>query len=127
MAHSRIARVSALCGSFALGTASLLVWAGGASSSASAQVATKVDFGRDVQPLLKERCYECHGPTKQMNGYRLDQRSRALAGVIRPNIIPGSSDSSRLVPPRDQCRVRHADAAGRRALPPTRSPFSSGG
>jgi ankyrin repeat protein len=57
---------------------------------------SRVDFGRDVQPLLKERCYECHGPTKQMNGYRLDRRGRALAGVIRPNIIPGSSESSRL-------------------------------
>ena len=57
---------------------------------------TRIDFGRDVQPLLKERCYECHGPTKQMNGYRLDRRGRALAGVVRPNIIPGSSDSSRL-------------------------------
>jgi ankyrin repeat protein len=57
---------------------------------------TRLDFGRDVQPLLKERCYECHGPTKQMNGYRLDRRGRALAGVVRPNIIPGSSDSSRL-------------------------------
>lgn len=55
-----------------------------------------IDFGRDVQPLLKERCYECHGPTKQMNGYRLDRRARALAGVTRPNIIPGSSESSRL-------------------------------
>jgi ankyrin repeat protein len=31
-----------------------------------------------------------------MNGYRLDRRARALAGVVRPNIIPGSSDSSRL-------------------------------
>ena len=47
----------------------------------------RIDFGRDVQPLLKERCYECHGPTKQMNGYRLDRRGRALAGVVRPNIV----------------------------------------
>ena len=72
-----------------------------ALASASAWLAlpaaqSRVDFGRDVQPLLKERCYECHGPTKQMNGYRLDRRGRALAGVVRPNIIPGSSESSRL-------------------------------
>ena len=66
----------------------------GGSSATFAQ--PRVDFERDVQPLLKERCYECHGPTKQMNGYRLDRRGRALAGVVRPNIIPGSSDSSRL-------------------------------
>ena len=57
---------------------------------------TPIDFARDVQPLLKERCFECHGPTKQNNGYRLDRRSVALAGVVRPNIVPRSSESSRL-------------------------------
>jgi mono/diheme cytochrome c family protein len=35
---------------------------------ASTRAQSRVDFARDVQPLLKERCYECHGPTKQMNG-----------------------------------------------------------
>jgi len=57
----------------------------------------KVDFARDIQPLLKERCFECHGPTKQNNGYRLDRRSVAMSGVVRPNIIPRSSVSSRLI------------------------------
>jgi hypothetical protein len=32
--------------------------------SAATRAQTRIDFGRDVQPLLKERCYECHGPTK---------------------------------------------------------------
>jgi ankyrin repeat protein len=57
----------------------------------------KVDFARDIQPLLKERCFECHGPTKQNNGYRLDRRSIALSGVVRPNIVPRSSETSRLI------------------------------
>lgn len=68
----------------------------GVSASPAGRGQTRVDFGRDVQPLLKERCFECHGPTKQMNGYRLDRRSVALAGITRPNIVPHSSDSSRL-------------------------------
>jgi ankyrin repeat protein len=60
------------------------------------QSEAKVDFSRDLQPLLKQRCVACHGPSQQMSGYRLDRRSAALGGVLRPNIIPGSSESSRL-------------------------------
>src|SRR6266480_2086574 len=60
------------------------------------QTEARIDFARDVQPLLKERCIGCHGPSQQMNGYRLDRRSTALGGVVRANIVPGSSESSRL-------------------------------
>ena len=60
------------------------------------QAEAKVDYARDVQPLLNERCVGCHGPSQQMNGYRLDRRSAALGGVVRANIVPGSSESSRL-------------------------------
>jgi mono/diheme cytochrome c family protein len=61
-----------------------------------AQSALKVDFERDVQPILQQRCIGCHGPTQQMGGFRLDGRRAALAGAVRPVIIPGSSESSRL-------------------------------
>lgn len=83
-----------LAGATLLSMAAIGALAPGGFARARAQ--SRVDFARDVQPLLKERCYECHGPTKQMNGYRLDRRGRALAGVTRPNIIPGSGESSRL-------------------------------
>ena len=56
----------------------------------------EVDFARDVQPLFEKHCYECHGAKQQKNGFRLDRRSRAMAGVVRPNIIPGRSSSSRV-------------------------------
>ena len=55
-----------------------------------------VDFARDIQPLFEKHCYECHGPKQQKNGFRLDRRSRAMAGVVRANIIPGMSSSSRV-------------------------------
>jgi ankyrin repeat protein len=58
--------------------------------------AAPVDYARDIQPLLEEHCYECHGPKQQKNGYRLDRRSVAFAGLLRHNIIPGSSESSRV-------------------------------
>jgi ankyrin repeat protein len=60
------------------------------------QAQAKIDFARDVQPLLRERCIGCHGPSQQMNGYRLDRRSTALGGVVRHNIVAGSGESSRL-------------------------------
>ena len=55
-----------------------------------------VDYARDIQPLFQKHCYECHGPKKQKNGFRLDRRSRAFAGVVRHNINPGNSTSSRV-------------------------------
>jgi ankyrin repeat protein/mono/diheme cytochrome c family protein len=56
----------------------------------------RVDFQRDVQPILDEHCYGCHGPEKQMNGYRLDRRRDALVGGTITVIAPGSADASRL-------------------------------
>src|SRR5688572_11565410 len=60
------------------------------------QAPPKVEFARDVQPILQQRCIGCHGPTRQEKGFRLDRRRDALAGGVRRMIIPGSSQSSRL-------------------------------
>ncbi|HRI16818.1 MAG TPA: DUF1549 domain-containing protein, partial [Verrucomicrobiota bacterium] len=38
--------------------------------------AAKVDYSRDIQPLLQQRCYSCHSRLKQEGGLRLD------AGVL---------------------------------------------
>ncbi len=40
----------------------------------------KVDFTRDIQPILAKSCYGCHGPKLQMGGLRLDAKKLALAG-----------------------------------------------
>jgi len=39
-----------------------------------------VDFARDVEPLLKASCVECHGADKQKGDLRLDNREAALRG-----------------------------------------------
>ena len=62
----------------------------------NAQTPAKVDFRRDVQPILKSNCYGCHGPAQQMNNYRLDRRRDALRGGTIAVIAPGSSQSSHL-------------------------------
>ena len=63
---------------------------------ASAQDTAKVDFARDVQPLFKTHCIECHGPKQQKNGFRLDRRGDAMRGGTIPMITPGTSETSRL-------------------------------
>jgi ankyrin repeat protein len=56
-----------------------------------AQTPAKVDFGRDVLPILRQNCIGCHGPMQQISGLRLDRRSAVLN---RKGVVPGSSDNS---------------------------------
>ena len=57
-----------------------------------------VDFAQDVQPILRSRCYICHGPSKETNGLRLDQKDAALKGGYSGRVIvPGSSAQSKLI------------------------------
>lgn len=59
----------------------------------------KVDFGRDILPILETHCFVCHGPEKQESNYRLDIKSRALgtADYGDPPIVPGNSAESPLI------------------------------
>jgi len=66
------------------------------SAAPASPVAGKVDFRRDVQPLLKQYCIECHGPSQQMHGFRLDRRSDAMRGGTIVMITRGNSAGSRL-------------------------------
>jgi len=62
----------------------------------STQTSDKVDFARDVQPILRQSCIGCHGPSQQMSGFRLDRRRDAMRGGTIAVIGPGNSDGSRL-------------------------------
>src|SRR3954451_19709093 len=66
------------------------------SGALNAQSRARVDFRRDVQPILKSNCYGCHGPSQQMNNFRLDRRHDAMRGGTIAVIAPGSSQSSHL-------------------------------
>ncbi len=64
----------------------------------TAAATATVDFARDVQPLLKEHCWSCHGPNKQESGLRLDRRDALLQGGDQgPAVKVGSSGESRLI------------------------------
>ncbi len=51
---------------------SLLVAGALFAAAGTAQGQDKVDFAKQVQPLLAETCYSCHGPEKQKGELRLD-------------------------------------------------------
>ena len=40
----------------------------------------KVEFVRDIQPIFEKSCLECHGSSKQLGEFRLDQKEAALKG-----------------------------------------------
>jgi ankyrin repeat protein len=65
-------------------------------SARAARADDAVDFGRDVLPLFKAHCQECHGPRQQKNGFRLDRRRDALRGGTRSMIGPGNGAASPL-------------------------------
>lgn len=84
----------------------------------SAQVTGKVDFARDVLPILKEHCYECHGPEKQMNGFRLDRRRDALRGGVQSDMGAGNAEGTRLYQKLIGTKVGQRMPAGKPPLPP---------
>ncbi len=76
--------------------APLVVVAAGAHAGADGP-----DFGREVRPILANRCFKCHGPDedKRQAGLRLDRRQDALAETDSGHraIVPGHADDSELV------------------------------
>ena len=60
---------------------------------AFSQPSPKVDFGRDIQPVFRQSCIGCHGPSQQLAGLRLDRKSSVFKDGAR-RVVPGSSENS---------------------------------
>jgi mono/diheme cytochrome c family protein len=52
--------------------------------------AEKVDFAKQIKPLLERSCISCHGPGKQRSNFRVDSREALLKG--------GNTGSAAVVP-----------------------------
>jgi hypothetical protein len=77
-----------------------------------------VDYLRDVKPVLKQRCFACHGALKQQAKLRLDSVALMRAGGRHgPAVVPGSAGGSLLIK-----RVTHPDESSR--MPPLGKPLT---
>ena len=82
------------------------------ASAAEPPLPARIEFNRDVRPILSDNCFYCHGPDKghREADLRLDLRDEALkAGAITPGKIADSElvarilteDEDDLMPPSD--------------------------
>lgn len=73
----------------------------------------RVEFNRDIRPILAAKCYACHGPDedKREADLRLDVRAEAVKTAIKP----GQPEASELWK-----RITHTDPAD--VMPPPSSP-----
>ena len=60
-----------------------------------ALTASGVDFAADIEPILRAKCYSCHGDQQQLGQLRLDSREVVMAsGPSGPRIVPRDPESS---------------------------------
>lgn len=71
----------------------------------------RVDYVREVKPLLTARCYACHGALKKKGKLRLDTAGLMRTGGSQgPAIVPGKSGESLL--------LERVTETGQRRMPP---------
>jgi mono/diheme cytochrome c family protein len=58
--------------------------------------ADKLEYNRDVRPILAENCFACHGPdsASRKAALRLDQRDAAIKAEV---LVPGKAEESEIV------------------------------
>lgn len=74
---------------------SLLVAAAVSLACLSLRANEKVDFAKEIYPILEKTCVECHGPDKSKGKLRLDKKEFAFR-TEDPVIVAGKADDSEL-------------------------------
>ena len=86
-------------------------------ANAGSIFAGAIDFSRDIQPILSENCYHCHGPDAKARKaeLRLDQKEGAMRSQDGVKVVkPGDSKASELI-----ARIFTTDADD--VMPPVKS------
>ena len=61
---------------------------------ATAGADDKVDFAKQIQPILEQNCVKCHGPEKQKGKLRLDSKEAAFKGG-KDGVVLVASDAAK--------------------------------
>lgn len=59
----------------------------------------KIDFNRDVRPIISDNCFQCHGPDakNQESDFRLNERASAIADLGGyAGVVPGELERSEM-------------------------------
>src|SRR4051794_22687583 len=86
-AHSRVLVFSIAAALMGIGPAALF---------SREPTSRPIDFSRDVYPILKGSCFDCHGPQKQRGHLRLDAREAIVKAIKDKVIVPGKANESDL-------------------------------
>ena len=85
--------------------------------ASAATSSAKLEYNRDVRPILSENCFACHGAdsASRKAGLRLDHSEDATAPRkdSQPAIVPGKPESSEL--------IRRINAADDDVMPPAKT------
>src|SRR5256885_6314793 len=75
----------------------------------------KVDFAKQIRPILEQNCVKCHGPEKQKAKLRLDSKEAAMkGGKDGAIVVAGKADKSEMyrripLPQGDRYHQPHQD------------------
>jgi hypothetical protein len=72
----------------------------------------RIDFNRDIRPILSNNCFACHGPDEKVR--KADLRLDTRTGATESAIVPGKPEASELL---KRVTIRDADMA----MPPAKS------
>ena len=75
-----------------------------------------VDFVTEIEPILRDNCFDCHGPDQQESQLRLDRLANMLSGGNsgEPAVVPKNPEASYLLK-----LIRHEEAG--KEMPPDES------